>query len=70
MKEKAKSNRRRGKLPSGEKHWNTLLTEEEVKLIRSFYKTGKISQQRLGKRFEISQAAVCAIINGKSWKHV
>lgn len=46
------------------------LTKDQVKEIRKLYKTGKYSQAKLGKVFNIGQPTVWEIIHHKIWKDV
>jgi len=46
------------------------LTELQVKEIRAKYETGKYTQQKLGEDYGICTAAICQIVNRKTWKHI
>jgi len=43
------------------------LTWEDVFAIRKLYKTGKFSQKRLGKRFNVPQQDIWLIVHNKGW---
>jgi hypothetical protein len=55
---------------SGEKHYATSLTEENVKEIRRRYAAGGISQQALATEFGTTRSAVAMMVLRKSWKNV
>lgn len=46
------------------------LTPRQVLLIRHIYSTQKISQLQLGKRFGMSEYAIWAIVNRKTWPNI
>ncbi|AEW47706.1 putative HNH endonuclease 1 [Bacillus phage BCU4] len=54
----------------GSDNGSSILTEDQVKLIRSTYSTGSYTQREVGKMFNIDQSTVCDIVNKKRWKHV
>jgi hypothetical protein len=58
--------RRDGKLPMGEAHYKTNLTENDVKYIRSSNKKGV----ELAKEFNVSVSSISVIRKFKSWRHV
>jgi hypothetical protein len=68
MEDMAKKGRCKGIPPRmfGEDNWNTKLTEEDVKRIRSSVD----SQRALGRRFDVSQATIQRIKTRKVWRHV
>lgn len=49
----------------GENNPGALLTNEQAKLIRELYATGKYTQQEIGERFGVSQVTVSQIVLGK-----
>lgn len=55
---------------SGEKSGSHILTEEQVLSIRQIHVSQKISRAKLSVMFNISQGAIQAIIERKSWKHI
>lgn len=55
--------------PPGEGHVMAKLTSVQVAQIRSFYRTGGISQSELGKTFGVSRSAIQLIVTGKRWTH-
>lgn len=61
-------NRRKQKMPSGEKNGKAILTRNQVKKIRKLYSTKRYSQRELGKIFKVSQTAIRYIVIKKTWK--
>lgn len=51
----------------GDKSHLSKLTKENVEEIRLKYSTGKISQEKLGKHYNISQSQVYRIVNKINW---
>lgn len=63
----------RGRQPAprrGEQHHNAGLTEGRVREIRRAYARGGITQKALGEHYGTTEAAVGAIVRGRSWKHM
>lgn len=54
----------------GIKNGRALVTEDQVREIRSLYATGDYSQEALGKRYGMKQTTVSQIILRKSWPHI
>ena len=63
-------NKNRGKWLIGEKHGISKLNKKQVIQIRKYWKTGKYTQMKLGKIFNISRPQISNIINNKVWKHI
>lgn len=61
---------RNGLLKKGEEINTCKLNQTDVKFIREMYKSGKYSQRRLARMFNISQSAIGRAIRKKSWRHV
>ena len=59
----------RGNKLKGEQHWRSKLTDEQVRIIKSYPKYWG-SDTELAKRFNISQPTVWGIRSGKRWKHI
>ena len=57
-----------GQLP-GEGHWNNKLTEQQAIEIRTRAKNGE-RPCRLCKEFDVSEATIRDIRDGKSWRHL
>lgn len=55
---------------NGEKNTEVKLTEFQVKEICSRYSKGNISQEKLGKEFNVSQGQIWRIIHKLRWKHI
>lgn len=47
-----------------------MLTEDQVRAIRTLYASGEHSQGQLAKQFGVTQPNVQAIVSRKTWKHV
>jgi hypothetical protein len=54
----------------GSKHFASKITEEDVKKIRSLYKSGEFFQYEIAGMFGINQQNVSLICSGKAWAHV
>lgn len=48
----------------------TKLTEDDVREMRSKYRTGEWSQNQLAEEYGVNQANVSDIVNRKYWQHV
>lgn len=46
------------------------LTEDIVRAAREEYRRGGTSTRLIGLKYGVTQAVMCAAINGKSWSHV
>jgi hypothetical protein len=57
-------------VPRGESHHWARLDDDKVKEIRQLYANGTISQQRLAIKFGVTQSAIWAIVNKKTWRHI
>lgn len=57
-----------GLKPSGERHWNHKLTEQDVSDMRELYSTGKCSHRKLGEMFGVSHNTVGRIVRGEGWR--
>lgn len=51
----------------GEKHGMAKLDRSTVGSIRNEYSEGKLSQRKIAKKYGISPAMMCFIVNGKRW---
>lgn len=49
---------------------NSKLKEDQVRLIRSLYKTGKYTHRQLAKKFSVSKTLIGMIIRRDWWKHI
>lgn len=54
-----------GTTDRGERHWNVKLTCDEVREIRRLL--GKMSQEKIGQRFNVSRGAIDKISRRESW---
>ena len=62
--------KKKGRHSHGEKHGLAKLTENNVRSIRSEYKTGATSYSRLANQYSVDIALICRIIQRKIWRHV
>lgn len=60
-------NKQRGNHPSGERHYRSKFTLNEIKKIRAMYRLG-FKQKDIGKRFGVSQSHISHIVNEDIWK--
>lgn len=60
---------KKGRMPKGEKHISTGLTEDDVRQIRYFGYTD-MTKKAIGERFGISRQAVTDILLKRTWSHV
>ena len=54
----------------GENHRKAKLIDAQVMQIRLLYQTGNYSQRKLADMFGIKHAAICQIVNRKTWVHL
>ncbi len=54
----------------GSRHGMAKVSEDIVQDIRREYATGKTTQRTLARKHGISVAAICLIIQNKTWRHV
>jgi hypothetical protein len=62
-------NKKRRTASSGLNHYNVKLTEDQVREIKKLLKE-KVSQSKLGKKFNVSPSTIQNIADGKTWKHI
>jgi hypothetical protein len=58
------------RMPRGEAHHMTTITEADVRIIRARYAAGGVSQQRLGDEYGMNQASISKILLRQTWRHV
>lgn len=68
-KENAEDMLKHGHCSTGEKQWNSKLTEVQVKSIRELYASG-FSVAEIAENFEARPSNVWAIVKGRSWRHL
>ncbi len=56
--------------PDGEKNRGAKLKENQVRYIRSLYKTGNFKQCELAKFFQISHRTISLIVRNKTWTKI
>jgi len=61
---------KKGRSSRGERRFNAVLKEADVRSIRAKYAAGGITQQRLAVEFKVSQTTINKIISQKIWSHV
>lgn len=54
------------KIPLGQKHGNSTISDEDVKTMRELWKTGKYLQREIGEMFGTTQSVVSNIVKMKS----
>lgn len=54
----------------GEENYNSVLSDSDVKDIRSKYRTGNFTYRQLGDEYGVSSADICNIVNNKTWRHL
>ncbi len=57
-------------LPRGEAHSSAKLSAEDVRFIRATCTGRRGEQKEMADRFGVSRAAVCAVVRGRSWRHL
>ena len=55
---------------NGEKNGNAKLKEQQVREIRKTYAMGNVTQEALGKKFNVPASRISYIVNRKSWKSI
>ena len=60
----------RGVWHTGEKNKRSILTARQVRRIRERYASGRWSKPELAKKYGVSNGAIYAIIDGKTWRHL
>ena len=60
----------KGRMPIGESHGCSKLSECDVQNIRSIYASGGVSQRALGRFFNLSQGQIGQIVRREAWSHL
>ena len=60
----------RGKKERGEDIGISKLKESDIPAIRELHAVHKMSQEEIGRLYNVSQVAISCVIRGKTWKHV
>lgn len=60
----------RNRQAKGEDQGSAVLTEEQVREIKTRYKPRVVTQKILAEEYGVSREAVAAIISGRNWAHV
>lgn len=53
----------------GSKHWKSVLTEDDVRLINALLNEG-MTQIEIARKFEVKRQVIHNIARGRSWRHV
>lgn len=56
--------------PHGGTHWNVLLTEDNVREIRTLYSQGDLTMDEIGARYGMDKKNIYNVIRRRTWKHV
>ena len=59
----------KGRATKGSKLASSVLTEEQIGVIRSQYATGRYTHRSLAIEYGISHTVIGRIIRGEAWKH-
>jgi hypothetical protein len=62
--------RGRGRIPRGEGHYLTRLTNADVVDIRGKYANGNVTQRELAKEYGVDRSSISKICSRKNWKHI
>jgi hypothetical protein len=60
----------KGRMPRGERHWNSKLTTGDVQDIVANYTLCRVTQRELGIRYGVGPDVISRIVTGKRWRHV
>lgn len=58
------------RLPSGENHWQSKLTDQQIIEIRSKYIPRKYSQKKIAEEYGVSQSLIWLIVKGDTHPHL
>ena len=54
----------------GERNGGAKLTAEQVKAIQTHWASGDITKKGLGRAYQVNEATIRRILNGKTWAHI
>lgn len=54
----------------GEKHANSILSNEDVRQIREYFKDIKMTNRMIGDKYGVDLTTISKIRNGKNWSHL
>ena len=60
----------RGNHAKGEKSYQSVLTENDVRDIRSKYKFKEYSSLKIAKEYGVNKTTILSVIHRKTWKHI
>lgn len=71
MSRKGRASKKGPTLPSkGENNGSAILSENDVRSIRSLYATGQYTMKQMAERYDVSDPTVRLIVRRITWKHV
>ncbi len=70
QKENIQDAKEKKRIPYGEAHHGTNLTDEDIRAIRNFAYGSELTRQQIADRFGIVRSTVNDIISGRTWTHV
>lgn len=54
----------------GSRNGMSILTEEDIPVIRELYASGEFLQSEIGKMYGVTNSAISGILRGRTWKHI
>jgi hypothetical protein len=54
----------------GQRHWSAKLTDEDIRVIRTRYAAGAVTQRQLAADYGVAQSQIMRAVTGRSWKHI
>lgn len=54
----------------GQKHHQAKLTDKQARMIRDDVRAGRATRAEMARRFNLSQACVGYLVNGRTWRHL
>jgi len=60
----------KGRMHRGTRTGGHVLTDDEVRAIRSTYAAGKLSQEKLGRLYGVDQNTIWKVVHRRTWRHV
>lgn len=60
----------KGRAMRGEGHYNTRLTESDIRTIRAMRANGRFTLRQVAEKFDITEGGVSMIARRKNWRHI